>query len=170
MSEAPGVISEDAAVRVYKEASSMSVFCHDHPLAVLRPGLAAEGIVTARDLRRISSGSTVKVSGVLVIVHTPPTKSGKRVIFVTMEDETGLIDVVVFPRAQVDYARSVWTSEVLTVEGQLHRQGKNGRSISIIMDKVILPLTGLLSDFLKLPTNESQQRKPKQLLNQRGPI
>ena len=160
MSDVPSVISEEAALRVYKEASTMSVFCQDHPLAVLRPRLAAEGVVTARDLRRIPSGSNVKVTGILVIVHTPPTKSGKRVIFITMEDETGLIDVVVFPNAQVNYARSVWTSEVLTVEGQLHRQGKNGRSISIVMKKVVLSLTGLLAEFLKLP-HESKLDKTK---------
>ncbi len=162
MSDVPSVISEEAALRVYKEASTMSVFCQDHPLAVLRPRLAAEGIVTARDLRRIPSGSNVRVTGILVIVHTPPTKSGKRVIFITMEDETGLIDVVVFPKAQVNYARSIWTSEVLTVEGQLHRQGKNGRSISIVMEKIILSLTGLLTEFLKLP-HESKLNKTKQL-------
>ena len=162
MSDVPSVISEEAALRVYKEASTMSVFCQDHPLAVIRPRLAAEGVVTARDLRRIPSGSNVKVTGILVIVHTPPTKSGKRVIFITMEDETGLIDVVVFPKAQVNYARSVWTSEVLTVEGQLQRQGKNGRSISIVMEKVALSLTGLLVEFFKLP-HESKLDKTKQL-------
>jgi DNA polymerase III alpha subunit len=155
MSDFTNVISEEAAIKIYKEASTMSVFCQDHPLAVLRPNLAAGGSVTARDLRRIPSGSRVKVTGILVIVHTPPTKSGKRVIFITMEDETGLIDVVVFPKAQVNYARSVWTSEVLTVEGQLQRQGKNGRSISIVMEKIDLSFTGLLADFFKIP------QKPK---------
>jgi DNA polymerase III alpha subunit len=73
-----------------------------------------------------------------------------------MEDETGLIDVVAFPKAQTNNARSVWTSEVLTVEGQLHRQGKNGRSISIVMENVVPHLTGILADFLTLPGNESQ--------------
>jgi DNA polymerase III alpha subunit len=92
-----------------------------------------------------------------VIVHTPPAKSGKLVIFITMEDETGLIDVVAFPKAQTHNARSVWTSEMLTVEGQLHRQGKNGRSVSIVMEKVVPHLTGMLSDFLKLPGNPSER-------------
>jgi len=110
--------------------------------------LSAHGIATARDLRRIPSGQRVRVSGILVIVHTPPTKSGKRVIFITMEDETGLMDLVAFPRAQVDYAKAIWTSEVLTVEGKLQRQGNRGLSISIVVEKVILPLSGPLSKFL----------------------
>lgn len=139
----------DSAVKAYNEAGSMSVFCHGHPLEVLRPKLAAQGIVTAMDLRRISSGRRVRITGILVIVHTPPTKSKKRVMFITMEDETGLIDVVAFPKAQVGYARDIFTSEVLTVEGKLQRLGKNGLSISIIMEKVIRRWSGQLSHFLR---------------------
>jgi DNA polymerase III alpha subunit len=144
------------------EAASMSVFCRDHPLASLRPRLAAEGIVTARDLRRIPSGQRVRVTGILVIVHTPPTKSGKRVIFITMEDETGIMDLVAFPRAQVDYAKAIWTSEVLTVEGKLQRQGKNGLSISIVLEKIFPELSGPLSKLL-LPS----RRTPKSMSSQK---
>lgn len=139
----------DSAVKAYKEAGSMSVFCHGHPLEVLRPKLAAQRIVTAMDLRRIPSGRRVRITGILVIVHTPPTKSKKRVMFITMEDETGLIDVVAFPKAQVGYARDIFTCEVLTVEGRLQRMGKNGLSISIIMEKVIRRWSGQLSHFLR---------------------
>lgn len=137
-------------VKAHNEAASMSVFCHGHPLTGLRPRLAAHGVVTARDLRRIPSESRVRVTGIRVIVHTPPTRSGRRVMFITMEDETGLLDVVAFPKAQKDCARPILTSEVITVEGILQRQGKDGRSMSIIMEKVILPLTGPLSKFLPL--------------------
>lgn len=139
----------DSSVRAYNEAGSMSVFCHGHPLEVLRPKLAAQGIVTAMDLRRIPSGRRVRITGILVIVHTPPTKSGKRVMFITMEDETGLMDVVAFPKAQAGFARDILTSEVLTVEGRLQRLGKHGLSISIIMEKVIRRSSGQLSHFLR---------------------
>ena len=69
-------------------------------------------------------------------------------MFITMEDETGLLDVVAFPKAQTRFARYILTSEVLTVEGRLQRQGQNGLSISIVMEKLILPFTGPLSKFL----------------------
>lgn len=149
MFESPGkgAIS-DPAVIAQNEALSMSVFCQGHPLAAIRPRLAAKGVVTARDLRRIPSGRRVRVTGLLVIVHMPPTKSGKRVIFVTLEDETGLIDVVAFPKAQIGSARAILTSEVQTVEGRLHRQGKDGLSISIVLDRIVPELTGSLADLL----------------------
>jgi DNA polymerase III alpha subunit len=138
----------DPAVVTLNEARSMTVFCHAHPLAALRPRLAAAGVVTARDLRHIPSGRKVRVTGLMVIVHMPPTKSGKRVIFITLEDETGLIDVVAFPKAQVSSARAILTSEVQTIEGRLQRQGKDGLSKSIILNKVIPHLTGSLSEIL----------------------
>jgi error-prone DNA polymerase len=134
-------------MNAFNEAASMSVFCKDHPLSVFRQRLAAGGIVRATDLRRIRSNSRVRVTGTLVIVHTPPTRSGKRVVFITIEDETGLMDLVMFPNAQKKWAKQMLTCEVLTVEGRLQRTGRDGRSISIVVEKVIVPWTGLLSDL-----------------------
>jgi DNA polymerase III alpha subunit len=134
--------------RIYTEASTMSVFCRCHPLEPLRPALARMGVITARDLKLIKAGETVLVAGILVILHTPPTKSGKRVMFITMEDETGLLDVVAFPRVLDNYARIIRTSEVLTVKGRLQRHGSWGKSLSIVMELVVLPWSGLLSDLL----------------------
>ncbi len=138
----------DSALIAHNEAISMSVFCHDHPLISLRPRLASAGIVTARDLRRIPSGTTLRVTGLLIIVHTPPTRSGRRVMFITMEDETGLLDVVMFPHAQTRNARAFLTSEIVTLQGKLQRVGKDGVSKSIILERVIPRWTGKLSDFL----------------------
>jgi DNA polymerase III alpha subunit len=137
-----------------REAGSMSVFCRTHPLAVLRPVLNTQGIVTAQKLRSLSSGRRVRVSGLLVIAHTPPTKSGKRVIFLTLDDETGLWDAVVFSKAQEDYARVIYTSELLTLEGKLQRRGNYGLAISVIVEQVILPWSGLLSKFLRKPEGD----------------
>jgi DNA polymerase III alpha subunit len=150
----------DLAVKIRNEVAAMSVFTSGHPLAPLRPHLATRGIVTAQDLRKMPSGKRVRVTGMLVIIHMPPTKSGKRVIFVTMEDETGLMDLVVFPRAQAHCAKGIMTSEVLTVEGKLQRQGSYGLSISVIVEKVLLPLTGKLGDFLGTPEASSPFRFP----------
>lgn len=135
--------------RVYNEAISMKVFCHAHPLSVIRPSLSKENIIKATDLRRLPTGSIVKVIGLLIIVHTPPTKSGKRVMFLTMEDESGLMNIVVFPKAQKGFARTILTSQVLAVQGKLQRQGAKGISISIIMEKALQNWSGRLEKFLK---------------------
>jgi len=70
-------INETDRTRAYNEAVSMNVFCHAHPLTSLRHILRKQKVVTSRDLHRMPSGSRVRISGMVIIVHTPPTKSGK---------------------------------------------------------------------------------------------
>ena len=123
MSDSAKDINETDRIRAYNEAISMSVYCHAHPLTSLRNGLRKQNVVTSGDLRRMPTGATVRVSGMVIIVHTPPTKSGKRVMFLTLEDETGLLDVVVFPKAQSRFAKLILTSEVLTLRGDYSVKG-----------------------------------------------
>ncbi len=133
---------------ILREAGCMSVFCRKHPLSIMRRKLTQQGVVTAKQLRNMPGGPRVRLSGLLIIVHIPPTKSGKRVMFLTLEDETGLWDAVVFSKVQKDYARVIYTSELLTIKGRLQRQGGYGLSISIIVEKVILPWSGQLLEIL----------------------
>lgn len=133
----------------FRESQSMSVSCRLHPLAALRPYLAKRGLITAGDLKKLSSGDIVRVAGLTIIVHTPPTRSGRRIMFITMEDETGLMDLVVFPELQKQAAKEVLTSEVLAVEGQLKREGAGGRSISITAQRIIPEFSGPLAELLK---------------------
>ena len=146
---------KDTAKQTLREVMSMSVYCHAHPLTSLRRTLTKQQVVTSGDLRRMLSGATVRVSGMVIIVHTPPTKSGKRVMFLTLEDETGLFDVVVFSKAQSRFAKLILTSEVLTIEGRLQRKGPGGRSVSIVMSRA---LTGLSGGLAKLLANEMKIR------------
>jgi len=134
--------------RSLNECLSMSVFCSSHPLISLRPLLRKQKVVTADELRRIPSNYRVRLCGIQIIRHTPPTKSGKRVMFITLEDETGLFDVVVFSRSLERYAKTIIQSEVLTIEGRLQRQGTYGKSISIIMERLIVGFCGSLIGLL----------------------
>ena len=106
----------------------------------------------------------IRVSGMVIIIHTPPTKSGKRIMFLTLEDETGLFEVVVFAKAQDRFARIILTSEVLTLEGRLQRKGPTGLAISVIMDKALVglcgPLTKLLGYVMKIPQKKKYLKPP----------
>ena len=142
------LFDRDCAEKTLKEVMSMSVYCHAHPLTSLRDVLRKQKEVMSRDLRRLPSGSTVRISGMVIIVHTPPTKSGKRVMFLTLEDEMGLLDVVVFPKTQSRFAKLILTSEVLTLEGKLQRKGPGGLAISIVMSRALMGLSGSLAKLL----------------------
>ncbi|MFH0959993.1 MAG: OB-fold nucleic acid binding domain-containing protein [Pseudomonadota bacterium] len=154
----------DCAEKTLREAMSMSIFCHAHPLASLRNIFRKQDVVTSTTLWKMEDGSRVRVSGMSVILHTPPTKSGKRVMFLTLEDEMGLLDVVVFPRTQERFARIILTSEVLTIEGKLQRRGVKGRAISIIMERALVglcgPLTKLLGYVMKIPKTKTYSKPP----------
>lgn len=128
--------------QVWIEHRTMEVYCTAHPMAVLRPWLMADGILRARDLRSIPSGRRIKVAGLMIMVHTPPTRSGKRVMFATLEDESGLMDFVMFPGVQKQWAKDVLTNEVLAIEGRLKREGEKGLSISIVAEKVLQCFSG----------------------------
>jgi hypothetical protein len=85
-------------------------------------------------------------------------------MFLTLEDEMGLFEVVVFSKAQDRFAKLILTSEVLTLEGRLQRQGPTGRAISVIMDKALVglcgPLTKLLGYVIKIPKIKTYAKPP----------
>ena len=108
-----------------------------HPLMPLRAALRRKGICSAKELSGKREGAIVKVAGMLVMIHTPPTRSGRRVMFITLEDETGLIDLVAFEDVQKRWARSLLRSELLAVEGVLKKEGRSKRAISIVIRRVL---------------------------------
>ncbi len=127
----------------------MDVYCRHHPISGIRKMLDAFHIKRARDLRRIPSKSRVLITGLLIFFHTPPTRSGKRVIFATLEDETGLFDLVILPHVQSRWARVIYESEILTISGILKREGFKGLSISITVERVIEKLSGSLEELMR---------------------
>jgi error-prone DNA polymerase len=87
-------------------------------------GLLAElGCTPAAGLPRCRNDSEVWVAGVKVASQTPAIRSGQRIIFVTLDDVTGPIDVTVFERVQPRCARTVFHSWLLLVRGMVRKRG-----------------------------------------------
>ncbi len=86
-------------------------------------------LVRSRDLTRQRSRSEVFVAGVKVATQTPPVRSGRRVIFLTLDDSTGPADAAFFDDVQGPYAATVFSSWLLLVRGVLRRTGPRGVSI-----------------------------------------
>jgi DNA polymerase III alpha subunit len=84
-------------------------------------------------------------------------------MFLTLEDETGLFDVVVFSKAQSRFAKPILTSEVLTLEGRLQRKGPRGRSISIVISRALMGLSGSMAKLLANEMKISLLPKKKDL-------
>jgi error-prone DNA polymerase len=92
-----------------------------HPLALLRNHLAGQGYAPAAGLADIVNGKRAKVAGLVLVRQRPGTASG--VIFATLEDETGVANIIIWPKTFERYRRIVLTSHLLGVEGELQREG-----------------------------------------------
>ncbi|MCH0539527.1 DNA polymerase III subunit alpha [Streptomyces sp. MUM 203J] len=88
------------------------------------------GVVTAKRLRSAPHGRTVLVAGARAATQTPPVRSGKRVIFTTLDDGTGLVDLAFFDDSHERCAHTVFHSWLLLVRGVVQRRGP--RSLSVV--------------------------------------
>ncbi|HEU4959726.1 MAG TPA: error-prone DNA polymerase [Sphingomonas sp.] len=86
----------------------------DHPMTFLRPRLAAEGVKTCAEIAAMKSGRRVSAAG-LVLIRQRPGKGNA--IFITIEDETGITNIVLWARQFEMWRRPVMASRLMQVEG-----------------------------------------------------
>jgi error-prone DNA polymerase len=91
-----------------------------HPIGLLRPALDALGVVPASALSPLADRASVRVAGLVLVRQRPPTANG--VVFMTLEDETGVTNVVVRPRVWERY-RHTRTAAALLATGRVERSG-----------------------------------------------
>ncbi len=91
--------------------------------------LAELGAIPARRLREAEHGRTVLVAGAKAATQTPPIRSGKRVIFTTLDDGTGLVDLAFFDDSHERCAHTVFHSFLLLVRGVVQRRGPQSLSV-----------------------------------------
>ncbi|MEU6406229.1 DNA polymerase III subunit alpha [Streptomyces sp. NPDC046985] len=81
------------------------------------------GVADARRLQSLQPGQRVLVAGVRAATQTPPVPSGRRVIFLTLEDGAGLVDVALFEDAHAEHAHTVFHSGLLLIRGVVAQRG-----------------------------------------------
>jgi len=91
-----------------------------HPMALARASLATRGVLRAGDLKRIRPGRRVRVAGAVVTRQRPGTAKG--VVFLSLEDETGIANAIITPQVFAEYKRTIVDSPYLIVEGVLQNQ------------------------------------------------
>jgi error-prone DNA polymerase len=93
-----------------------------HPLALLRPRLSRMRFFSAEKIRLLPTGSRVRAAGIVTGRQRPGTASGT--VFVTLEDETGYVNVIVWPHLIERQRRELLGSKLMGVEGTLEREGE----------------------------------------------
>jgi error-prone DNA polymerase len=165
--------SEAEVVRAELEVTGLDAT--RHLLSFYEPLLEDLGVTRAEDLRRRRGDEWVMVAGVKVASQTPAVRSGQRIIFLTLDDATGPVDVTVFERVQERCARTVFHSFLLAVWGRLRRTGVGGVSIAAeeVWDLAALARArreGRLADMLarrRQPPPESRE-EPRKMWHSSG--
>jgi error-prone DNA polymerase len=106
---------------VAEDYSTLHLSLKSHPLALLRCRLPPAHDLPSARLADLSNGARVGVAGLVLVRQRPGTASG--VIFATLEDETGVANIVIWPRVFESHRQIVLTSRLMGVLGRLQREG-----------------------------------------------
>ena len=117
------------ARRISAELELMGLSLTAHPLTLAENDLKARGITFASELAVLPDRAKVRVVGVRERAQTPRTRSGKRTCFLTLEDATGLLDVVVFEDALNRAGETIVKHRAYLVEGILQNNCERGLAI-----------------------------------------
>jgi len=92
-----------------------------HPIALLRPVLRRRRAISSRELRKLPHGSRVRACGLVTMRQRPMTASGT--LFLTLEDETGFVNAVVWPRLWEKQRAEILNATVLAIDGIMETDG-----------------------------------------------
>lgn len=124
-----GLPDLNEAERLSAELGVLSMDVSRHLMGDHHAFLKELGAVSAKRLREARHGDTVLVAGAKAATQTPPVRSGRRVIFTTLDDGTGLVDLAFFDDSHAACAHTVFHSWLLLVRGVVQRRGPQSLSV-----------------------------------------
>ncbi|MBT3904199.1 MAG: error-prone DNA polymerase [Rhodospirillaceae bacterium] len=136
---------------VMEDYSTIKLSLKCHPLALLRRDLTSEGVLPNGDLLRTPDDTRVIVSGLVLIRQRPGTAKG--VIFLTLEDETGVANIIVWADKFEAYRRQVLRARLIRIHGRLQRQGIVTHIVAHRIEDLSERLEGLrVGSVLRVPS------------------
>jgi error-prone DNA polymerase len=134
-----------------------------HPLSLLRSRLDEERVLRNRDLAALKDGQRAKLAGIVLVRQQPGTAKG--VIFMTLEDETGVANIVLWPDIFARFRREAVGSRVLGVEGKVQRDA-SGYVIHVIANRLVdlsHRLAALDQPLVprEMPSPDGRERRPR---------
>ncbi|MGQ0558378.1 MAG: error-prone DNA polymerase [Sphingosinicella sp.] len=119
-----------AGREVVEDYRALQLSLRAHPLAFLRDALARRGAVPCGELKRLKDGQRVRLSGIVLIRQRP---GAGNVTFITLEDETGIANVIVWQRLYERHRRTVLGAAMMAVSGRVQKEGD---VIHVIADRL----------------------------------
>ncbi|WP_243450964.1 error-prone DNA polymerase [Sphingosinicella sp. CPCC 101087] len=119
-----------AGREVVEDYRAVQLTLRDHPLSFVRPELESRGSVPCSALKRIKDGRKVRLSGIVLIRQRP---GAGNVTFVTIEDESGIANIIIWQRLYETYRRTVLSAAMIGIEGRVQKEGD---VIHVIADRL----------------------------------
>ena len=116
------------------EQEIMGLSAGDHVMSLYRAHMVERGVLGSRELGIVGNGQRARVAGLLVVHQSPPTAKGFH--FLTLEDEDGMINVIVQPKVYGRYRNIVRSARLLLVAGIVQQEG----NVTNLLAQSITPL------------------------------
>jgi len=104
-----------------------------HPMQFLRPMFAREGVVACAEVRHAADGRRVRCAGVVLVRQRPGSARG--VVFMTLEDETGIANAVVWPKVMATFRKEVMGSRLIEIEGRI--QSSPDKVVHLVAERLV---------------------------------
>lgn len=132
-----------------------------HPVSFLRPAFTAERAIPCDALRTLRDGQWVSVAGVVLVRQRPG--SGQGVVFMTIEDETGIANVVIWPKMLERFRKVIMGARLILVRGRIQRHEDIIHVVSASLEDKSGWLLGLSEwgdDFRPPVANADEVKRP----------
>jgi error-prone DNA polymerase len=151
--EAPALLAAPSeGENTLADYRALGLTLNRHPLALLRSRLAAEfKVEPAARLRTFPNGRLARASG--LVTHRQRPETAKGTVFVTLEDETGAVNVIVWPRVADAQRKPLLGATLLTVYGQWQRQGEGEAAVMHLVAARMIDHTALLNGLVSRSRN-----------------
>jgi len=111
------------------EKETLGIFISGHPLADIADGLARTGAVPVRELPQRAEDEFITLAGMITAVRRTITKAQQQMLFATLEDLTGSIELIVFPKSYPDLQAAFVVDEVVVVKGRVRSRERRGAPV-----------------------------------------
>ncbi len=135
----------DEGEEVTFDYTATGLTLRSHPLQLLREQLSKQKLLTAAQMRDYPSGRLVRACGIVTARQQPGTAKG--VVFVTLEDETGSVNIIVWKAVKEQFRDAVYRARLMAVYGVWQRDEATGGQVRHVIAKRVVDMTHLLGEL-----------------------
>ena len=128
--------------QIVADYASIGLTLGRHPLALLRERLRKNRLLSSDELKCVANGRQVRTAGIVLMRQRPQTASG--VTFLTLEDENGQVNVIVWEQVGIDHRRALVDARLLEVQGEWQRQDE----VMHLIARRLIDRTKMLGELL----------------------